>query len=309
MGAGMTTGDLVATPAEQIMVEISRCIEDGELVALGNFTLLAHGAACLAKLTHAPHATLMQESGYDIKPYAKTLTTGGFNDAQATAAFRITFLWGHAFMHGRALCDVECVSPAQIDVLGNTNTSVIGNPAKPSVRLGGGAGQGLVQQLNKKNIVYTTRHSKRALVEHVDFVTGNRWKIDDEERSSAGLRPGPMKLITNFAVFTMDPAAKRLQLTSLHPGVSMADVRANTAWSIEESEVETTEPPSAEELHLLRKHIDPVGVLAAESHGSRERLAMLRDMIARETRFVAERSRTGFGSFTKNLGLDEVTAN
>jgi glutaconate CoA-transferase subunit B len=55
---------------------------------------------------------------------------------------------------------------------------------------------------------------------------------------------------------------KRLRLHSLHAGVSEAEVRAQTGFALTTAApIPATDPPSAEELHVLRTRVDPSGFL------------------------------------------------
>jgi glutaconate CoA-transferase subunit B len=55
---------------------------------------------------------------------------------------------------------------------------------------------------------------------------------------------------------------KRMRLKSVHPGVTVEQVIANTGFELIIPEgVPTTEPPTKEELWLLRNRIDVEGVL------------------------------------------------
>jgi hypothetical protein len=56
-----------------------------------------------------------------------------------------------------------------------------------------------------------------------------------------------------------------MRLTHLHPGVDLDRVRAKTGFEIQLApEVMTTEPPTEEELRLLREVIDPLGIRGLE---------------------------------------------
>jgi glutaconate CoA-transferase subunit B len=62
-------------------------------------------------------------------------------------------------------------------------------------------------------------------------------------------------------VYGFDEASKRLTLLALHPGVTLDDIRANSACEILiPSEVGTTDPPTEDERRLLRE-IDPAGMV------------------------------------------------
>jgi acyl CoA:acetate/3-ketoacid CoA transferase beta subunit len=297
----MTSLSAPATAAEFIMYELAKCIEPNDFVMLGNFTLLGHGAASLAKLTHAKDCYVVQEYGYDIPAYRKTLLTGG-----ARGAGRMSLVMGHNYAHQRGLADIECVSPAQVDVTGSTNTSLIRRSGQLPIRLSGGAGQANIQTYLAKNIVYTTRHTPRVLVEKVDFQTGNRHWLSDEERRAHDLRPGPSKLVTSLCVFTMNPETRRYDLTSLHDGITLEQVKESTGWEITDARVPNAPPPPPHILELLRTSVDPLGVLALECLSSKERIAVLGTLLRDEVTGVSEMSRDGFGQFLENMGLSGV---
>jgi glutaconate CoA-transferase subunit B len=50
-------------------------------------------------------------------------------------------------------------------------------------------------------------------------------------------------------------------LVTLHPGVTLDDVRANMGWEPRVAEeLGETPPPTPEELRLIREELDPLGV-------------------------------------------------
>jgi glutaconate CoA-transferase subunit B len=52
-----------------------------------------------------------------------------------------------------------------------------------------------------------------------------------------------------------------MYLASLHPGVTVEDVRANCAWEMTIAEdVAETPRPSDDELRLIREDLDPEGI-------------------------------------------------
>ncbi len=74
-----------------------------------------------------------------------------------------------------------------------------------------------------------------------------------------------------------------MRVLSLHPGVTLARVQAKTGFElIIPEEIPETAPPTALELELLRKKIDPLGVRTLETLGGMARRAKLREILARE---------------------------
>jgi glutaconate CoA-transferase subunit B len=92
----------------------------------------------------------------------------------------------------------------------------------------------------------------------VDFVTSPGWLEGDGSRERAGLRFGGVsRVVTTLGVFGFHPGSRRMQAEALHPGVSMDTVREHTGFEIlEASRIEETQPPTSEELEILRA-IDP----------------------------------------------------
>jgi glutaconate CoA-transferase subunit B len=67
---------------------------------------------------------------------------------------------------------------------------------------------------------------------------------------------GPAVVITDLACYEFEE--EEMALTTLHPGVTEEQVRASLGWSPRvASTVTVTEPPSVEELRLLRDELDP----------------------------------------------------
>ena len=258
------------TAAELMMHVISRTIDDGDILALGNFTPLAYGSCLLAKMTHAPNAVLIAGAGLDTPPYRITLATSG-----GLGAMFVSLWFGHTLIHQVGITAMECLSAAQIDMKGRLNTTLIGDPAKPTLRLPGGAGQGDTGITCHKYVVYTARHNPRVLVSNVDFVTGERYFVSEAERQLAGLKPGVSRLVTNLCVFDLSPATREFELVSIHPGHSREEVKQATGWPIGDRDVGVTEPPNDQELSLIRTQIDPLGLLPLESLPGKDRLQHL----------------------------------
>ena len=57
-----------------------------------------------------------------------------------------------------------------------------------------------------------------------------------------------------------DRATGTMTLRSLHPGITLDDLRANTGWGLHVPDgIELTAPPTCGELRLLREELDPDG--------------------------------------------------
>ncbi len=71
---------------------------------------------------------------------------------------------------------------------------------------------------------------------------------------------GPYRVITQLAVYGFDDETKRMKLISLHPGVSIEQIKSSSQFEILMPEkIERTRPPSPEDCAVLRE-IDPLGI-------------------------------------------------
>src|SRR5262249_44062982 len=89
------------------------------------------------------------------------------------AAYRATMLPAitDAFLFAqRGFVDVGFMGGAQIDQYGNINTTVIGDYARPKVRLPGTGGANDIASLCRE-VIIVTAHEKRRFVPRVDFIT------------------------------------------------------------------------------------------------------------------------------------------
>ena len=237
------------TSDEMMTVTAARRLRDGQVCFVG--IGLPSEAANLARLTHAPGVVLIYESGtIGTTPSLLPLSIGdGELAEQADLVVSVPEIFAYWLQGGRI--DVGFLSAAQIDRHGNLNSTVIGDYDHPAVRLPGAGGAPEIAS-SAGEVIVMLRHSKRALVGAVDFVTSVGFGRHGEGR--AGLRgAGPKTVITDLGVLEPDPEGNVLVLTSLHPGVELARVRAETGWDLAlTQEVATTEPPTAAELEVLR---------------------------------------------------------
>ena len=73
------------------------------------------------------------------------------------------------------------------------------------------------------------------------------------------------RVVSNLGVFDFQTADRSMRVVSIHPGVAIADVVEATGFPLVIDEpVAITRLPTAEELDLLRRVIDPRGLGARE---------------------------------------------
>ena len=278
--------------ADQMVVSLARTIDDEDSIVLGSFTPLAYAAYNLAKLTNAPNAFVVGYSGVDSYPFEM-----GFHTSEAACTENSAGLWSMTecieALHFKGTGDVEAVSSAQMDENGDINISwlpmpVRGEDGKPTgelntrgLRLPGGAGAPVVFGLHRKSVGYFPNHSKQLFVKKVNYITGTRFYLTDEERTAQGLRPGPMIVVTNLCVMEMRER-KKWKVVSLHQGVTAEDVINNTGFDVEIPEnCPVTEAPTLQEQELIRK-IDPKGIRQLDFMSGKERAKQLPSILMEE---------------------------
>jgi len=248
--AGVRNGQW--TSDEVMTIAAARELSDGAVCFVG--IGLPSKAANVARRLHAPGAVLIYESGcIGARPDRLPASIGdGVLSATAVANVGVVEIFGYWLQAGRM--DVGFLGAAQIDRFANINTTVIGAYDAPSVRLPGAGGAPEIAA-NCGTVIITLRHSRRTFVDQVDFVTSLGHGTGSGCRRRMGLRGrGPSAVISDLGVLRPDPDTEELMLTSVHPGVSVEDVRDATGWELRVAdEVETTPPPTLEELAVLRE--------------------------------------------------------
>jgi glutaconate CoA-transferase subunit B len=160
----------------------------------------------------------------------------------------------------RGMIDYCFLGGAQIDPYGNLNSTRIGaDHDRPRVRFPGSGGANDLASLCWRILVVTT-HDRRRFVEKVDFLTTPGYLTGPGAREAAGLPPGtgPYRVITDLAVLGYHDQTKRMEVLSLHPGVTPEQVRAATGFALGVREpLGVTSPPTEVELRVLREEVDP----------------------------------------------------
>jgi glutaconate CoA-transferase subunit B len=154
---------------------------------------------------------------------------------------------------GQGRIDVFFLSGGQIDGAGNINLVSVGDYAKPKARFPGSFGSSYLYYVVPKVILFRLEHTRRTLVETVDFVSAPGTSADGIHRPG-----GPIALVTGRCLFTFDRARRRFSLASVHPGHTVAEVAENTGFDFDRTrEVPETPPPSPETLRVLRTVVAP----------------------------------------------------
>ena len=243
--------DLVATPAEMMTVAAARALSSTDVCFVG---IGAPSAACnLARLTHAPDITLIYESGtIATRPNVLPLSIGdGELCDTALTTVSVPEMFRYWLQGGRIT--LGFLGGAQVDRFANLNTTVIGEYARPKVRLpGGGGAPEIATQCGE--VFITMPQSIRTFVDKLDFITSlGHGEGGDHRRRLGIVTQGPTKLITDLCVMEPDPQTREMRVVTMHPGVTRERLQASTGWPLRFSDAVTPTPaPTVAELAVLR---------------------------------------------------------
>ena len=253
------------SPAELMTVNAARLLRDGDVVFVG--VGLPNLACNLARRTHAPGLMLAYEAGVIGAQPARLPLSIGDPTLVSGAASVCSMYEIFAFYLQRGLIDVGFLGGAQIDRFGNVNATVIGPYDKPKVRLPGSGGSAEIAAWANRTYLITP-HQARRFPARCDFVTGAGGLDGPGARKASGVRgAGPAAVVTDIGLLAPD-ADGELVLVALHPGRTIDEARANTGWPLRVADdLRTTEPPSTDELRLLREELDPDGIYLKGSGG------------------------------------------
>lgn len=248
---------LACNKMEMMIVAASRLLEDGKLVTVGTGAPCA--ATMLAQKRQAPHLVMFFEAG-GVAPLLPTMPVSVGDSRTYHRGLMATSMADVMETCQRGLMDYAFLGGAQIDPYGNLNSTVIGGSyAHPKVRLPGSGGACDLASFCWR-IITIINHDRRRFVPHLDFLTTPGYLTGPGAREAAGLLPGagPYRVVTDLAVLGYHEETKRMEVLSLHPGVTLEQVQAQTGFELGVREpLEQTPPPTAEELAILREQIDP----------------------------------------------------
>jgi glutaconate CoA-transferase subunit B len=238
-----------------MVVAAAREIKDGEVVFVGMRLPLI--AFAVAKRLHAPNAVGFFENGVvRDTPSAALLYTMGDppNIEGARMCCRMTTVMG---LMQKGEVDLGFLGGAEVDKYGNLNTSYIGDPQTPEVKLPGSGGAADIASLAKRYVVII-EHNERRLVDRVSYITSPGNGTGSHWRANEGLpRGGPAAIITTMGVLRFGFESGEAYLDTIHPGVVLDDVKSSTGWPLMVTPVlKTTPEPTQEELAIIRE-IDP----------------------------------------------------
>src|SRR5207248_11038337 len=98
-----------------------------------------------------------------------------------------------------------------------------------------------------------------------------------------------VRLISDLGMFELDHEQRRFRLLSVHPGVSLDTVRAQTGGEFLVADpLPSTEAPSEADLRLIREEVDPFAIRQLEFVPGRDRLALIQRILDAEAGMIRE---------------------
>jgi len=243
-----------ANPLEMLAYNISRLINDGEIVYVGTGLPMVGGM--LAKKTHAQNITMVYESGGQDPIEGDMPWSVGcpFTFRKSPMSMEMALSFGQCAI---GYVDIAFQGGAQIDMYGNVNTSVIGSYENLKSILPGSGGGNDIGSLTEQSVLVGLQTPYR-FPEKVDFITTPGYLDGGDTRAKAGLLGGPTAVVTQVGVYDFDPVSKRMRIKALNPGMTVEIAQACTGFELlVPDKVEFVEAPSDEVLTILRNNVDP----------------------------------------------------
>ncbi len=256
-----------ATTKEIMATVLARDLVDGEWVEVGANLPVPRAGVLLAHLLWGANMTVMI-----AMTKANVLNEPVIEEFELITDHRAT-RWAEAYYLHNDLVEnmkfrkrgVFFAGALQIDQYGNSNLIGIGKDYKALKFRGPGAiGVCNATVMNSRFHLVVNAHDPRIFVPKCDFISALGWgRGGDDARTKLGLPcGGPRYVVTPLCVMDFEDGSKRMRLKSLHPGVSVDEVKKNTGFELLiPANVPITEPPTDEQLSVLRKRIDVQGVL------------------------------------------------
>src|SRR4030088_2427633 len=223
------------TPQELMVAVASREIRDGDLVFVGmRLPILAYA---VARHAHAPNARGLFEVGLmRDEPADAHLGTMG-DPPNVGGALWATRMSNVMALMAQGQVDLGFIGGAEVDRFGNLNTSYIGDPSAPKVKLPGSGGGADIAILSRRWVTLMN-HERRRLVDRVSFIPspGHGDGTPGWRERNGLLGGGPVAIITTLCVLRFPEQGGEAFLASIHPGHTLKQVRAETGWELKAAE-------------------------------------------------------------------------
>lgn len=234
------------SPFSFIVTNLARFVRPHEITFSGVNSTLPMLACLLAKRAYDFDYTYINVAG-GVDPQPSSIPISSSDPVLAEGSQSIFANEDFYDLCTRGCMDLCFLGAAQVDGLGNTNVSSIGDWHKPKVRLPGGGGGAVMLPTARRAVTWRTEHSLRTMVEKLDFLT------------AAG---GMHGVVTPIAVFIK--RGGRLALQSWHPESSLEEVRARTGFGFDAEGAVPCAPPTDPERDALRT-LDPASTFERDA--------------------------------------------
>jgi glutaconate CoA-transferase subunit B len=255
------------SPFELMAVVLARELKDGDVIMVGAAMPMVEAAVRLAQLTHGPNIELV------LPPVRMNLAHLGAIPMPEFHADRRPMRWAESYWDTGHRFDrlkdwgnhVFFIGGIQVDRYGNTNLIGVGPDFnRLRFRGPGSIGSPTISTHVGRYYIVLNSHNSRIFVDSCDYISTFGWGAGGADaRTRLGLPGGgPSLCVTPLCVMDFEENTKHLRLASVHPGVSEAEVRAQTGFPLPQRHPAAhTKPPTDEELLVLRTRVDLAGVL------------------------------------------------
>ncbi len=251
------------TDTEFMICAAARLLEDRKTVFVG--WGMPQLVAMLAERLYTPQLIQVFEFGalgpQSLTPFVRGTMGGPTNVYRSLQWTNMNWAFAYAVT---GYIDYGMIGAAQIDAYGNVNSTMLGGTyERPGRRFPGSGGGNEVASLCWKTIL-VMKHEPRRFVERLDFMTSPGYLDGPGGREKAGLPrgTGPWRVVTSRAVFGFDEETKRLKLLGALKGLAAAEVLEGMEFKpLVAERLEPITPPKDDELEVLRKQIDPSGIV------------------------------------------------
>ncbi len=252
------------TPAEFMICQAARIIEDGRTVFVGYG--MPQLAGMLAQRLYAPNASQVYEFGaiapQVAPPFVRFLMADSRNNNKAFAWQNMNLVMAQA---SGGYIDYGMLGAAQIDPYGNINSTFVGGTYESPQRRFSGSGGGNEVASFCWNTIILMEHEKRRFVERLDFLTSPGYldgSPDAREKAGLPSNTGPYRVITSKGLFDFNTEDRRMRLIGVARGLEANDVLDDMGFRVSQAEkVEVLKPPTEKEFKVLRREIDPDRVI------------------------------------------------
>jgi len=245
------------TLQEMMTIVAAKEIRNNEIVFCG--TGVSMLASMAAKYITAPDVIMFFETGAIDVQFEQTPLSAA-DPRLMHGAIRLAGL-GESFhtMQNRFTGSniVGVLGAAQIDMYGNLNSTSLGDYLSPKIRFCGSGGGCDVGSLVGRTILFMEL-GREKFVPRVDYITTPGFLDGGDARVRAGLPGnGPSLVVTNRGSFRFDDQTKKMYLFQYYPGIDPLEIQDQISFDIDLSRATEAQPPTAEELDILRNKCDP----------------------------------------------------